>query len=259
MKVVLLAGGLGTRLSEETDLKPKPMIEIGGKPLIWHIMKIYSSFGFNDFIICLGYKGYIIKEYFANYFLHMADVTFDLKKNTMEIHQRYAEPWKVTLIDTGYATMTGGRLKRIQSYIDKDETFMMTYGDGVSNVNIPELLAYHQKHKKTCTMTAVQPTGRFGMIDINDSNQVVSFKEKPRGDGGWVNGGFFVMNSNIFDYIEDDTTVFEKKPLELLAKNRELLCYKHSDFWKPMDTLREKQELESLWKSSEPPWKVWND
>ncbi|SNZ06196.1 glucose-1-phosphate cytidylyltransferase [Persephonella hydrogeniphila] len=255
MKVVILAGGFGTRLSEETDIKPKPMVEIGGKPILWHIMKIYSAYGFNDFIICLGYKGYVIKEYFANYFLHMSDVTIDLKNNQMEIHNVKTEPWKVTLIDTGLNTMTGGRIKRIQPYIE-NETFMLTYGDGVGNINIRELLEFHKKHGKYATLTAVQPSGRFGALDLND-NEVKAFKEKPKGDGAWINGGFFVLEPKIFDYIEGDETVWERDPLENLAKDGQLMAYKHTGFWKPMDTLRDKRELETLWQSGNPPWKVW--
>ncbi|WP_020614547.1 glucose-1-phosphate cytidylyltransferase [Sediminispirochaeta bajacaliforniensis] len=257
MKVVLLAGGLGTRLSEETELKPKPMVEIGGKPILWHIMKIYSHYGFNEFIICLGYKGYIIKEYFANYFLHMADVTFDMEKNSMEVHNKHAEPWKVTLIDTGLNTMTGGRIKRIASYIG-DNTFMVTYGDGLSNVNITELVAFHKQHGKTGTMTVVQPSGRFGAVVLDNDDTVLSFREKPKGDGSWINGGFFVFEPDVFEVIEGDETVFEREPLETLARNHSLLSYKHTGFWKPMDTLREKREMEALWESKKAPWKVWN-
>jgi len=258
MKVVLLAGGFGTRLSEETEIKPKPMVEIGGKPILWHIMKIYSHYGFNEFIICLGYKGYVIKEYFANYFLHMADVTFDMEKNQMEVHHQKAEPWKVTLVDTGANTMTGGRIKRVQDYVG-NEPFMVTYGDGVADVNIADLVKFHNKHGKIGTMTAVQPSGRFGSLDKNDSGQVLSFKEKPKGDGSWINGGFFVFQPEIFNYIDGDSIVFEKQPLENLAVDRELVAYEHSGFWKPMDTLREKQELESAWSTEKASWKVWND
>jgi glucose-1-phosphate cytidylyltransferase len=257
MKVVILAGGFGTRLSEETDIKPKPMVEIGGKPILWHIMKIYSHYGFNNFVICLGYKGYVIKEYFANYFLHMSDVTIDLKNNKMEIHNVKAESWKVTLVDTGLNTMTGGRIKKIQSYIG-NETFMLTYGDGVGNINIKELLDFHKKHGKYATLTAVQPSGRFGALDLNDS-EIKAFKEKPKGDGAWINGGFFVLEHQIFDYIEGDETIWEREPLENLAKDGQLMAYKHKGFWKPMDTLRDKRELEALWQSGNPPWKVWND
>jgi glucose-1-phosphate cytidylyltransferase len=258
MKVVILAGGYGTRISEETVLKPKPMVEIGGKPILWHIMKIYSQYGFNDFIICLGYKGYIIKEYFANYFLHMADVTFDMKYNEMEVHHQKAEPWKVTLIDTGLDTMTGGRIKRVASYIGNNP-FMVTYGDGLSNVNISELVKSHKRHGKMGTMTSVQPSGRFGAVDLDSNNIVRAFKEKPKGDGAWINGGFFVFQPGIFDLIDGDSTIFERDPLERCASQGELVAYKHGGFWKPMDTLREKNEMESLWSSGNAPWKVWND
>jgi len=258
MKVVILAGGYGTRLSEETAVRPKPMVEIGGKPILWHIMKIYSAYGYNEFIICLGYKGYVIKEYFANYFLHMADVTYDMQQNTMEVHQQKAEPWKVTLIDTGIDTMTGGRVKRIAPYIN-GESFMMTYGDGLSDVNIQELVAFHESHGKVGTMTAVQPSGRFGAVDMGDDLSILSFKEKPRGDGAWINGGFFVFSSKIFSYIDGDSIVFEKEPLEHLAEDRQLKAFKHSGYWQPMDTLREKNEMEKHWASGNPPWKVWHD
>jgi glucose-1-phosphate cytidylyltransferase len=258
MKVVLLAGGFGTRLSEETEIKPKPMVEIGGKPILWHIMKIYSHYGFNEFIVCLGYKGYVIKEYFANYFLHMADVTFDMAENKMEVHQKNAEPWKVTLVDTGDNVMTGGRIKRIQPYVG-DEPFMVTYGDGVSDVNIRDLVQFHKKNGKIGTMTAVQPSGRFGSLNISENNKVESFKEKPKGDGSWINGGFFVFQPEIFNYIDGDSIVFEKEPLEKLAADNSLFSFEHSGFWKPMDTLREKQELEAAWQSGIAPWKVWND
>lgn len=257
MKVVILAGGLGTRLSEETDLRPKPMIEIGGKPILWHIMKIYSSFGFNDFVICCGYKGYLIKEYFANYFLHQADVTIDLQKNSLEIHQSKAEPWKITLVDTGLNTMTGGRIKRIQKYID--DTFLLTYGDGIGDVNINELVDFHKKNNKKVTVTVVQPSGRFGSVqfDSSDEVKVFAFQEKPKGDGAWVNGGFFVCESEVFDYIDDDKTIWERKPLESLAANGELAAYRHYGFWRPMDTLREKIELEEMWNTGTAKWKVW--
>ena len=258
LKVVILAGGFGTRLSEETHLKPKPMVEIGGKPILWHIMKIYSHFGFNDFIICLGYKGYLIKEYFANYYLHMSDVTFDMKDNKMQVHQNYAEPWKVTLIDTGYNTMTGGRIKRVQQYIN-NETFMMTYGDGVGGIDINRLLEFHKGRGKYVTVTSVQPFGRFGTLKINEDNYVKNFQEKPKGDDSWINGGFFVLEPEVFDYINGDETTWEKEPLENLAKDNQLVAYKHHGFWKPMDTLRDKTELESLWNSGNPPWKVWKD
>ena len=256
MKVVLLAGGFGTRISEETDIKPKPMVEIGGKPILWHIMKLYSSYGYNDFIICLGYKGYVIKEYFANYFLHMADVTFDMSKNEMTVHKQKAEPWKVTLVETGSNTMTGGRIKRVQEYIG-NETFMVTYGDGLSNQNINDLVSFHKNHGKIGTMTTVQPSGRFGAVDISHGSEVSAFVEKPRGDGAWVNAGFFVFEPSIFNYIDGDESVFEREPLEKLALDHQLSAFKHDGFWKPMDTLREKHEFEDLWKSEKAPWKVW--
>lgn len=256
MKVVILAGGFGTRLSEETDIKPKPMIEIGEKPVLWHIIKIYSYYGFNDFIICLGYKGYIIKEYFSNYFLHQSDVTMDLEKNSMEIHQSKAEPWKITLVDTGLNTMTGGRIKRVQKYIN-DETFMLTYGDGVGSINISELFEFHKKHNKFATVTAVQPSGRFGALNLDKQANVLAFQEKPQGDNAWVNGGFFVLEPQIFNYIEGDETLWERKPVENLAKDGELIAYKHSGFWHAMDTLRDKNYLEQLWKSGQAPWKIW--
>lgn len=256
MKVVLLAGGFGTRISEESDRKPKPMIEIGGKPILWHIMKIYSSYGFNDFVVCAGYKSYVVKEYFSNYFLHMSDVTFDMSNNRMTVHAQKAEPWKVTIIDTGLETMTGGRIKRIREYIG-DEPFMVTYGDGVADVDIGKLLAYHREHGRVGTMTAVQPAGRFGALQLGDDNTVLAFKEKPKGDGSWINGGFFVFNKDIFDYIDGDDTVFEKEPLECLSKKGELVVYKHEGFWQPMDTLRDKQKLEELWDSGRAPWNTW--
>jgi len=256
MKVVILAGGLGTRLSEETDLKPKPMVEIGGKPILWHIMKSYSHYGFNDFIICLGYKGYVIKEYFANYFLHQSDVTIDLKDNKIEVHNCKAEAWKITLIDTGLNTLTGGRIKRVAQYIG-DQTFMLTYGDGVSNVNIAELLKYHRGHGKLVTVTATQPSGRFGALDINDENIVTAFREKPAGDGASINGGFFVVEPSVVDRIAGDDVLFEKEPLEVLSHDRELVAYRHEGFWYAMDTIRDKNHLESLWQSGRAPWKVW--
>ena len=256
MKVVILAGGLGTRLSEETDLKPKPMVEIGGYPILWHIIKIYSHYGFNDFIICLGYKGYMIKEYFANYFLHNSDVSIDLAKNKIEVINRHNESWKITLIDTGFNTMTGGRIKRIQSYIG-NETFMLTYGDGVADVNIDKLVRFHKKHGKHATVTAVQPSGKFGALMIGKDDVVESFMEKPAGDGSWVNGGFFVLEPQIFDYIKGDETYWEREPLENLAKENQLVAYKHSGFWKPMDTLRDKRELEEIWNKGAAPWKIW--
>lgn len=254
MKLVLLAGGLGTRLSEETDARPKPMIEIGGKPILWHIMKIYSAHGINDFVVCCGYKGYMIKEYFANYFMHMSDVTINLATNQIELHHKKAEPWKVTLIDTGEATQTGGRLKRVADYIDGD--FCMTYGDGVGSVDITALVKFHQSHGKLGTMTAVQPPGRFGAINI-DGNSIKSFQEKPSGDGGWINGGFFVLNPKVLDLITGDDTVWERGPLETLAKSDQLQSFFHRGFWHPMDTLRDKNLLESHWASGNAPWKTW--
>ncbi len=255
MKVLLLAGGYGTRLSEETDIRPKPMIEIGGKPIIWHIMKMYSHYGFNDFVILLGYKGYYIKEYFANYFLHQSDITIDMRNGNMEVHNNSAEPWKVTLIDTGLESMTGGRIKRAKEYID-NETFMLTYGDGVSNVNIHDLVVFHQQNGKQATMTAIQPAGRFGALDI-ETNLVKEFVEKPAGDGNWINGGFMVCEPKILDLIENDATIFEQYPLQTLAKNGELCAYKHTGFWQCMDTLRDKITLNDLWDKNMAPWKVW--
>lgn len=257
MKVVILAGGFGTRISEESHLKPKPMIEIGEKPILWHIMKIYSSYGFHNFIICLGYKGYYIKEYFANYFLHCSNVTFDFRNNNEQIiHNGFVEPWKVTLVDTGRDTMTGGRLKRIQQYIG-DNPFMLTYGDGLSDINIRELVEFHYANGKLVTVTATQPNGRFGALELDKNHMVTAFQEKPKGDGGWINAGFFVMQPEIFDYIEGDTTVLEKEPLENISKNNQLMAYKHFGFWHPMDTLRDKKRLEELWKSGQAPWKIW--
>ena len=257
MKVVILAGGLGTRISEETDLKPKPMIEIGGKPILWHIMKIYSSFGYNDFVICCGYKGYLIKEYFANYFLHQADVTIDLQKNSLEVHQSNAEPWKITLVDTGLNTMTGGRIKRIQKYVEG--TFLLTYGDGIGDINVKELVDFHKKNNKKITVTVVQPSGRFGSIqfDSKEEVKVFAFQEKPKGDGAWINGGFFVCEPDVFEYIDDDKTIWERKPLENLAAMGELVAYRHYGFWRPMDTLREKTELEEMWNAGAAKWKIW--
>lgn len=255
MKVLLLAGGYGTRLSEETDIRPKPMIEIGGKPILWHIMKTYSHYGFNDFVILLGYKGYYIKEYFANYFLHQSDITIDMRNGNMEVHNNSAEPWKVTLIDTGLDSMTGGRIKRAKEYIN-NETFMLTYGDGVSDVNIHELVAFHKQNSKQATMTAIQPAGRFGALDI-ETNLVKEFVEKPAGDGNWINGGFMVCEPEILDLIENDTTIFEHYPLQTLAKKGELSAYKHTGFWQCMDTLRDKIALNDLWDKNTAPWKVW--
>ena len=256
MKAVILAGGLGTRISEETHLKPKPMIEIGGRPILWHIMKIYSHYGVNDFIICCGYKGYVIKEYFANYFLHMSDVTFDMSNNSMQVHQGNAEPWRVTLVDTGDETMTGGRLKRIASYVQDEEAFCMTYGDGVSDVNISELIDFHKKQGTQATLTATFPPGKFGALSIKD-NRVTGFREKPKGDGVMINGGFFVLSPKVFELIEDDLTSWEQVPLETLAKNQDLSVFRHEGFWQPMDTLRDKTNLEELWATGKAPWKVW--
>jgi glucose-1-phosphate cytidylyltransferase len=257
MKAVILAGGLGTRISEETHLKPKPMIEIGGKPILWHVMKIYSAHGVNDFIICCGYKGYLIKEYFANYFLHTSDVTFDIAENRMEVHQRYAEPWRVTLVDTGEETMTGGRLKRVAPYVEKDELFCMTYGDGVSSVDISATLAFHHKHGKLATLVAARPPGRFGALDLDRSGVIRQFKEKPSGDGGMINGGFFVLSPKVIDLIPGDRTIWEREPMETLAARGELVGFTHEGFWQPMDTLRDKTHLEELWASGQAPWKVW--
>ncbi|OGH95340.1 MAG: glucose-1-phosphate cytidylyltransferase [Candidatus Melainabacteria bacterium GWA2_34_9] len=258
MKVVILAGGFGTRISEETDLIPKPMIEIGGKPILWHIMKIYSQYGLNEFIILLGYKGYLIKEYFANYFLHHSDITINLSENTREIHLTNVESWKITLIDTGLNTMTGGRIKKIQRFF-KDETFMLTYGDGVGDINIFELLNYHRKNGKLATVTTVQPSGKFGALNLDNQGVVSSFREKPKSDNSWVNGGFFVLEPEIFNYIKDENIIWEKEPLENLAKDGQLVAYKHYGFWKPMDTLNDKKELERLWNSDNAPWQIWDD
>ena len=257
MKVVILAGGFGTRISEESHLKPKPMIDIGERPILWHIMKIYSHYGFNEFVICLGHKGYCIKEYFAHYFLHEADVTFDFKSsNERVIHHHSAEPWTVTLVNTGLATLTGGRVKRIRDYIGR-EPFLLTYGDGVSDVNVRELVSFHKSHGKLATVTSIQPGGRFGALDLAGSDQVLGFQEKPKGDGAWINAGFFVMEPEVFDYIAGDETVLEKEPLEKLAGDGELFAYKHGGFWQPMDSIRDKNLLEELWKSGNAPWKVW--
>ena len=256
MKAVILAGGLGTRISEESSSRPKPMIEIGGKPILWHIMKIYSHYGINDFIVCCGYKGYVIKEYFANYFLHTSDVTFDMQKNSMEVHQRFAEPWRVTLVDTGEDTMTGGRLKRVGEYVKDEEAFCFTYGDGVSDINIQELIDFHRQQAVKATLTAVYPPGRFGALDIS-GNKVTSFKEKPKGDGGMINGGFFVLSPDVLTLIADDSTIWEQLPLELLAKDRQIAAYEHHGFWQPMDTLRDKNYLEDLWANNKAPWKLW--
>jgi len=257
MKVVLLAGGLGTRLSEETVVKPKPMVEIGGMPILWHIMKIYSAFGFNDFIICLGYKGYLVKEYFANYFLHKSDVTIDLADNSIKVHDSHAEPWKITLVDTGKDTMTGGRIKRVQPYLN-NEAFMLTYGDGVGNIDINELLKFHRNHGKYCTVTSVQPSGRFGALNILDDNSVHSFMEKPKGDGIWVNGGYFICEPNIFEFINDgDKTIWEQQPMEQIANKGQMSAYKHTGFWRPMDTLKDKNDLNDMWERNDAPWKIW--
>lgn len=256
MKAVILAGGLGTRLSEETTLKPKPMVEVGGKPILWHILKSYSAHGINDFVICCGYRGYVIKEFFANYFLHTSDVTFDLQQNSMEVHQRHAEPWRVTLIDTGADTMTGGRLKRVREHVAKDDAFCFTYGDGVSDIDIGASIAFHRQHGKLATMTAVQPPGRFGAVDM-DGSRILSFKEKPQGDGNWVNGGYFVLSPRVIDLIDDDSTIWEKGPMEALAQRGEMHAFHHHGFWQPMDTLRDKVLLEGLWDAGQAPWKQW--
>lgn len=255
MKAVILAGGIGSRLEEETRLKPKPMLEIGGKPILWHIMKIYSTHGINDFVICCGYKGYLIKEYFANYFLYMSDVTFDMTNNKMEVHHKTVEPWKVTLVDTGLNTMTGGRLKRVQNYIG-NETFCFTYGDGLSDVNITDLMSFHKKKNTLATVTAIQPAGRFGSLDLHDDG-VTNFMEKPAGDGGWINGGFFVLEPDVLNYIHDDSTIWEREPMETLAEEKQLSAYKHTSFWHPIDTLRDKNYLEKLWSEGKAPWKIW--
>lgn len=255
MKAVILAGGLGTRIGEETMVKPKPMVEIGGKPILWHIMKIYSAYGIHDFIICLGYKGYMIKEYFANYFLHMSDFTFDMAKNKMEVHHINAEPWRVTLVDTGENTMTGGRIKQVQSYIG-NEDFCFTYGDGVGDVNIKALIAFHNGQKTLATVTGVQPPGRFGTLNLSQ-HRVISFQEKPKGDGGWINGGFFVLSPKVVEYIEGDETLWEREPMEKLASEGQMSAFLHRGFWHPMDTLRDKNYLEQLWESGRAPWKIW--
>jgi len=256
MKVVLLAGGLGTRLSEETDIRPKPMVEIGGKPVLWHIMKIYSHYGFNEFVVCLGYKGYLIKEYFANYFLHQSDVTIDLSNNGMEIHNTIAENMKITLVDTGKDTLTGGRIKRIEKYLN-NEPFMLTYGDGVGNIQIDHLVAFHKEKKKLCTVTSVQPTGKFGVLSIDENEKVESFFEKRQEDAGWINSGFFVCEPEVFKYIKDDSTIWEREPLESLAKEGQLMAYKHKGFWKPMDTLKDKIDLNDMWNNGKADWKIW--
>jgi glucose-1-phosphate cytidylyltransferase len=256
MKAVILAGGLGTRISEETAVKPKPMVEIGGKPILWHVMKIYSAHGIHDFVICLGYKGYYIKEYFANYFLHTSDVTFDMEHNKMEVHHRYAEPWRVTLVDTGDQTQTGGRVKAVRNHLEKDEPFCLTYGDGVGNVDIKKLISFHKNHGKLATLTAVQPPGRFGSVEVS-GQKVTHFVEKPHGDGAWINGGFFVLSPKVIDYVDGPSTVWEKEPLQRLAGEGQLMAYQHGDFWQPMDTLRDKNHLEELWAGGRAPWRVW--
>lgn len=258
MKVVLLAGGFGTRLSEETDIKPKPMVEIGGKPILWHIMKIYAQYGYNEFVILLGYKGHYIKEYFANYFLYQSDVTIDLKNNSLEILNNSSEPWKITLLETGLHSMTGGRVKRAQNFIGNN-TFMLTYGDGVADINIEKLVRFHKNHGKLMTMTSIQPNGRFGALNIDESGSISNFKEKPKGDGTWINGGFFVCEPEVFNYItEGDSSVFEQGPLQKLANDGKLMCFKHDGFWKPMDSLKDKNDLNEMWDQNSAPWKVWN-
>jgi glucose-1-phosphate cytidylyltransferase len=256
MKTLILAGGYGSRLSEETELRPKPMVEISGRPILWHIMKIYSHYGFNEFVILLGYKGYQIKEYFYNYFLHQSDITIDLENNKVDIHKSKAEPWKITLVDTGLNTMTAGRIKKVRDYIG-DETFMLTYGDGVADIDIKELISSHKKSKKFATVTAVQPLGRFGTLNITDGEVVSSFYEKPKGDNAWINGGFFVLEPEIFNYIKNENTLWEKEPMETLARQSQLNAYRHRGFWRPMDTLRDKTDLENLWNEGNAPWRIW--
>lgn len=256
MKAVILAGGLGTRISEETQSKPKPMVEIGGKPILWHIMKTYAAHGITDFIVCCGYKGYVIKEYFANYFLHTSDVTIDLARNKIDVHQQYSEPWRVTLIDTGEQTMTGGRLKRVARYLGADEPFCFTYGDGVSDVNISELVAFHQQHGKLATVTAVQPPGRFGAMEL-EGQYITQFREKPQGDGSWINGGFFVLSPKVVQRIAGDDTIWEREPMQTLATDGQFAAYQHTGYWQPMDTLRDMNVLNELWASGKAPWKVW--
>jgi len=257
MKAVILAGGLGTRLAEETTIKPKPMVDVGGRPVLWHLMKTYSAHGIHDFVICLGYKGYVIKEYFANYFLHMSDVTFDLAENRMEVCQRHCEPWRVTLVDTGEQTQTGGRLKRVATYLEPGKPFCFTYGDGLSDVDIGRLVKFHKAQKRMATITAVQPPGRFGALDIEDK-RITRFEEKPMGDGSWVNGGFFVLQPEVLEYIKGDQTIWEREPIEQLARDGQLSAFTHKGFWQPMDTLRDKIRLEELWQSGQAPWKVWD-
>ena len=257
MKAVILAGGLGTRLSEETATRPKPMVEVGGKPILWHILKTYAHHGVNDFVICCGYKGYVIKEYFANYFLHMSDVTFDMRSNRMEVHHKRAEPWNVTLVDTGDDSMTGGRLKRVSKYVENEEAFCFTYGDGVADLNISATIEYHRSHGKAATLTATYPPGRFGALDM-ENGQVKSFREKPKGDGALINGGYFVLSPSVLEYLKDDSTTWEQEPLNKLAEDGQLMAYEHTGFWQPMDTLRDKHLLEDLWQSGKAPWKVWS-
>jgi|SRR3990167_5767609 len=257
MKAVILAGGLGTRLSEETSTRPKPMVEIGGKPILWHIMKMYASYGINDFVICCGYKGYVIKEYFANYFLHMSDVTFNMRDNGMEVHNKRAEPWSITLVDTGDNSMTGGRLRRVSDYVKNEEAFCFTYGDGVGDIDIAETIRFHKSHGKAGTLTATYPPGRFGALDIQNG-QILNFKEKPQGDGAMINGGFFVLTPKVLDYITNDNTIWEQEPLMNLAHDGQLMAYEHHGFWQPMDTLRDKNHLEELWASGKAPWKTWD-
>ncbi len=257
MKAVILAGGLGTRISEETDLRPKPMVEIGGKPILWHILKIYSKHGINDFVICCGYKGFVIKEYFADYFLHMSDVTFNMSENTMKVHHKRSEPWQVTLVETGEKTMTGGRLKQVSNYLKDEDLICFTYGDGVGDIDVTESIRFHKKHGKLATLTAARPPGRFGALDIKE-NQVSTFKEKPKGDGEVINAGFFVLSPKVIDYIDNDSVVWEQGPLKQLAKDKELMAFQHNGFWHPMDTLRDKMYLEELWAGGDAPWKVWN-
>ena len=257
MKAIILAGGLGTRLSEETSLRPKPMVEIGGHPILWHIMKTYSHYGINEFIVCLGYKGYLIKEYFSNYYLHASDVTIDILNNKVEMHRNTSEPWRITLVDTGAATMTGGRLKRVLPYVKDEETFCFTYGDGVANVDIPALLAFHKDHGRLVTLTATRPTSRFGALDIANDGAVTQFTEKPPGEGRWINGGYFVLSPKVGDYIHDDMTPWEREPMETLAREGQVAAYKHDGFWQPMDTLHDKNLLEGLWNGNRAPWKVW--
>ena len=256
MKAVILAGGMGTRISEESSVRPKPMIEVGGKPILWHILKGYAQHGITDFVICLGYKGYVIKEYFANYFLHQSDVTFDLAKNSMEVHQRNAEPWRVTLVDTGEQSMTGGRIRRIRSYVEGDEAFCLTYGDGVGNVDIRSAIAFHRSHGRDCTITVAQPPGRFGAVSLQH-DRVTSFQEKPEGDGGWINAGFFVCSPRAIDHVAGDATIWEREPIEALARADQMRAWYHRGFWQPMDTLRDKLLLEDLWAKKTAPWKVW--